>query len=99
MPKRNEVSNPVPAETATTASEATSGKNKPAHEVRLGRVKAVIWANASEAGTRYNVTVRRIFKRDGSANWEQSDSFGRDDLPQLIEVVHQAWVWIYGQAS
>jgi hypothetical protein len=72
-----------------------AAKNKPVHEIRIGRVKVVIWANDTEAGMKHNVTVQRIFKRDGSSQWEQSDSFGRDDLPLLQEVIHQAWLWIY----
>lgn len=87
------------AEATAPAAESAAAKNKPVHELRLGRIKVAIWANPSESGMRYNVVVRRIFKREGSANWEQSDSFGRDDLPQVMEVVRQAWLWIYDQAS
>ena len=32
---------------------------KPAHEIRLGRIKATIWANDTENGKRYNVTLTR----------------------------------------
>ena len=78
-------------------SENSSPREKPVHEIRLGRVKAVIWANDTEAGTRHNVTLRRIYKRDNQSQWEQSDSYGRDDLPLAIEVLHQAWLWIYAQ--
>lgn len=70
-------------------------KDKPIHEVRIGKVKAVIWANQTENGIRHNVTLRRIFKRDSNAQWEQSDSFGRDDLPLVSEVSRQAWLWIF----
>jgi len=31
--------------------------------------------------------------------WEQSDSFSRDDLPLVAEVVQQAWRWIFSQAT
>lgn len=75
------------------------GKPKPVHEVRVGKVKAVIWANQTESGVRHNVTFRRLFKRDTNAQWEQSDSFGREDLPLVMEVARQAWLWIYGHAS
>jgi hypothetical protein len=81
--------------TAPAGAQAPAGKQKPAHEVRVGRVKAVIWKNETEQGTRHNVTLRRIFKRDDSAQWEQSDSFGRDDLPLVMEVTRQAWLWIF----
>ena len=29
-------------------------KQKPVHEIRLGRIKATIWENETENGTRYN---------------------------------------------
>jgi hypothetical protein len=101
MPKRTQdqdATSKTP-EAATAGAEQAGGNNKPAWEVRLARIKAIVWANPSDGGVRYNVTIRRIFKREGSATWEQSDSFGRDDLPQVMEVVRQAWLWIYGQTS
>lgn len=73
------------------------GRERPAHEIRIGRIKAVIWANQTDNGLRHNVTLRRIFKRDGSSQWESSDSFGRDDLPAVMEVTRQAWLWIFEQ--
>jgi len=72
-------------------------KQKPAHEIRLGRVKATIWANETENGTRHNVTVSRIYK-DGD-EWKQTTSFGRDDLPLVSKVVDLAHLWIYEQAG
>jgi hypothetical protein len=77
----------------------TPAKDKPVHEVRIGRVKAVIWANQTESGLRHNVTLRRIFKRDQSSQWEQSDAFGRDDLWLVAEVARLAALWIYDHAS
>ena len=72
-------------------------KQKPAHEIRLGRIKATIWENETENGTRHNVTVSRIYK-DGE-EWKQSGSFGRDDLPLVAKVVDLAHSWIYEQAG
>ena len=73
------------------------GNNKPIHEIRLGRIKAVIWGNELEGGGfRHNVQVRRIYK-DGE-EWKQSDSFGRDDLPLVAKVADMAHTWIH-QAS
>ena len=55
-------------------------KDKPAHEVRVGRIKAVMWGNEIEGGgSRHNVQIRRLYK-DGD-DWKDSDIFGRDDLP------------------
>lgn len=73
-------------------------KERPLHEVRLGRIKAVIWGNETENGNvRHNVQVRRIYK-DGD-DWKQSDSFGRDDLPLVAKVLDLAHTWIFGQVA
>jgi hypothetical protein len=75
-----------------------SSSNKPVHEVRFGRIKAAIWENETQNGTRHNVTLQRIYKDDGG-NWQSSESFGRDDLPLVAKVVDQAHSWIYQQAA
>ncbi len=72
-------------------------KQKPVHEIRLGSIKAAIWQNQTENGTRYNVTVARIYK-DGE-QWKSTDSFGRDDLLLLGKVVDQAHTWIFEQGK
>ena len=72
-------------------------KQKPAHEIRLGRVKATIWANETDNGIRHNVSVNRLYK-DGD-EWKQTSSFSREDLPLVAKVVDLAHLWIYEQAS
>lgn len=74
-------------------------KVKPVHEVRLGRIKAAIWENETQNGTRHNVTITRLYK-DGD-QWKDSTSFGRDDLPILAKVADMAHTWIFleGQES
>ncbi len=89
---------PGPAQ-ITTNGQPAPVKEKPVHEIRIGKIKAVIWANHTESGIRHNVTLRRLFKRDTNPQWEQSDSFGRDDLPVLLEVTRAAWLWIYAHSG
>ena len=72
-------------------------KVRPVHEVRLGRIKAAIWANQTESGVRHNVTVMRIYK-DGDT-WKTSESFGREDLPLVAKVADMAHTWIYEHGS
>ena len=72
-------------------------KQKPVHEIRLGRIKATIWENETENGTRYNVTVCRLYK-DGD-QWKQTSSFGRDDLPLVAKVVDLVHTWTYEQSG
>lgn len=72
-------------------------KSKPVHEIRLGRIRAAIWENDTQNGTRHNVTVSRLYK-DGD-DWKDSSSFGRDDLPLVGKVCDQAHTWIFRSAA
>ncbi len=71
--------------------------DRPVHEIRLGKVKAAIWRNEGEYGTRHNVTFSRIFKTENG--WDTSSSFGRDDLPLIEKVANLAHLWIYEHAE
>lgn len=73
-----------------------SEKARPVHEVRIGRIRAAIWENDTQNGTRHNVTISRLYK-DGDA-WKDSASFGRDDLPLVAKVSDLAHSWIFGMA-
>jgi hypothetical protein len=75
----------------------TAPKARPVHEIRLGRIKAAIWENETQVGTRHNVTITRIFK-DGD-QWKSSDSFGRDDLLLVMKVADLAHSWIFEQGQ
>jgi hypothetical protein len=73
-------------------------KQKPAHEIRLGRIRAAIWANTSDRGeVWFNVTVSRLYK-DGQ-RWQQTTSYRRDDLPLVSKVVNVAYAWIWEQET
>lgn len=68
-------------------------KTRPVHEIRLGRIRAAIWENETQNGTRHNVTFSRLYK-DGD-DWKDSTSFGRDDLPLLAKVADLSHTWIF----
>jgi hypothetical protein len=70
---------------------------QPAHEIRLGRIKATIWENVTENGKRYNVTLSRLYRDE--EEWKQTTSFGRDDLPLVAKVADIVHLWIYEQAG
>ena len=74
-----------------------STKSKPAHEIRLGNVKATIWQNQSDGINRYNVTFSRGYKADKV--WKDSQSFGRDDLPRVIKCADLAYEWIFANSG
>lgn len=68
-------------------------KRRPAHEIRLGGVKAAVWKNHSDkTGTWYSVTIARLYKQGNS--WKSSDSFGPSELPLVSKVADQATQWI-----
>ena len=72
-------------------------KNRPAHEIRIGAVKAVIWANQTDSGVFYNVNLSRIYK-DGD-DWKTTDGFRRDDLPLVAKLADKAFDWILNPAE
>jgi hypothetical protein len=72
-------------------------KQRPAHEIRLGRIKATIWANQNDNGTWFNVVLSRNYK-DGD-EWKSSSSFGRDELLSVAKAADMANTWIHGQSQ
>lgn len=63
--------------------------NKPTAEVRLGRIKASIWANRSQDGGRWHtVRLTRLYQ-DGE-EWRSTHSFGRNDLLTVAKVADLA---------
>jgi hypothetical protein len=76
----------------------SSKKATPVHEIRLGRIRAAIWENDTQNGTRHNVTVSRLYKTDDD-EWKDSNSFGRDDLPLVGKVLDRCHSWIFEQAQ
>ncbi len=74
-------------------------KKKPAHEIRLGRIRATIWANETgQDDVWFNVTITRLYN-DGDG-WKDTTSFRRDDLPVVSKVADMAysWCWIQNTA-
>ncbi|MCP5521855.1 MAG: hypothetical protein H7A46_09950 [Verrucomicrobiales bacterium] len=82
-----------------TTSPKTSASDRPVHEIRLGPIKAAIWANDTPSGHRHNVTFTRLFRDVANSCWRSSDSFGRDDLLLLAKVADAAHSWIHGQVQ
>ena len=71
--------------------------NKPAHEIRLGLVRATIWANSLQSGITHNVTLSRSYQKDGK--WHSTDSLGRDDLLKVAKILDLAHSWILDQRA
>src|SRR5271154_4326456 len=81
----------------TPAAPEEPPKQRPAHEIRLGRIRAAIWENQGENGAWYNVTLSRNYK-DGD-EWKSSASFGRDELLTVAKVADLANSWIHEQSQ
>ena len=63
--------------------------NKPTAEVRLGRIKAAIWANESQNGERWHTVQLVRLYQDGD-QWRSTHSFGRNDLLTVAKVADLA---------
>ncbi|MCC7495882.1 MAG: hypothetical protein IT204_26250 [Fimbriimonadaceae bacterium] len=70
---------------------------KPEHEIRIGSIKAAIWANETVNGKRHNVTLSRIYK--AGEEWKSTDSLGRDDLLTARTVLDLAHSWMIAQTE
>ena len=71
--------------------------NKPAHEIRFGQIKATIWENDTENGTRFSVTLAKVYK-DGD-DWKETKSFSRNDLLAVSHVSQLAATWVNEAAN
>ncbi len=92
--KTNEINRVSPR----PAALAEPPRRKPAHEVRLGLIKAAIWENMVGDVLRYNVTFSRVYKDKDNSEWKTSETFGRDDLLVVAKVADQAHTWICAAA-
>lgn len=69
-------------------------QNKPAHQIKLGNIRAAIWINEGKDNTPwFSVTLSRLYK-DGD-DWKDTTSLRRDDLPVASKVLDMAYQWIW----
>ncbi|WP_437191143.1 hypothetical protein [Planctomicrobium sp. SH527] len=75
-----------------------SKTNKPVHQIQLGRIRAAIWANtAKKGGVWFNVVLTRRFKEGDE--WQDTTTFGCDDLPLVSKAADMAYAWIWEQTA
>lgn len=72
---------------------AKATKSPPVHELRLGRIKGLVWQNETRNGVRFSVTVVRLYKDE--EEWRETTSFDRDDLPLVAKVADQLHTYIF----
>jgi hypothetical protein len=76
------------------------GQKRPIHRIPLGRISAAIWLNSNDQGDSwYSVTIVRRYQSNGE--WNDSPSYGRDDLPlvRLASDMAFAWIWEHQGAT
>ena len=57
-------------------------------------MRGAVWDNSTENGTRFNLTLSRLYK-NADGKWRDSSSFGREDLPLVMKVCDLAFTWMY----
>jgi hypothetical protein len=77
-----------------SAMRDSEPKQRPAREVRLGRIRAAIWENATDNGAWRKVTFSRLFK-DKDNRWRDTESFSKEDVLLLTEVARQVAYILY----
>ena len=66
-----------------------SAPNRPVTDLRIGRVRAAIWANDRDGQTYHDTTFSRLYKTE-EGEWRDTASFRRDDLLPLAKLADQA---------
>ena len=70
------------------------GKNLPAHEIKLGKIRVTIWANKTEdQEVWFNAVVSRLYKTEDT--WKETRSLGHDDLPIAMQAIEMAYKWMW----
>jgi hypothetical protein len=70
--------------------------SRPVHTIRHGAISASIWRQDTEKGPMHNVTFQRAYKDEHGA-WQNSASFGRNNLLLLSLIAARAFEWIAAQ--
>jgi hypothetical protein len=80
----------------SSPAEGAKERERPAHEVRIGRIRATVWRNHSDQhGAWYSVSITRAFKQGDQ--WKSAVTFGKDDLLVVAEVSRLAFHWVAQQ--
>ena len=66
-----------------------SAPNRPVIDLRIGAVRAAIWANRSEGETYHTTSFSRLYKTE-DGEWRDTVSFRPGDLLPLSKLADQA---------
>ncbi len=68
-------------------------KKKPTHEIRLGAIRATIWANESSSGDRwFNLIIGRSYK-DDQGQWHETNSYPESHVSDLCNAANATKLW------
>jgi hypothetical protein len=90
------------AQASTNNGKVTNASNRPVHTIRYGAVRVAIWRNMVDHGNAsrpmYSATFSRSYKDDQN-QWQESSSFGLDDLLLVAKAADEAHTWIARQRT
>jgi hypothetical protein len=89
-PRLRRESNPAPRKQKDTHTQKRPDRH--------GRIKAAVWENEADRKKFYNVTFARTYM-DDAKNYHDTHSFGRDDLPLVAKLAHQAHTFIFDRLA
>ena len=76
-------------------------QSKPVKTFRVRGISASVFENTTHADSQsvrfFKVSLQRAFKQDGE--FKHNSSFGRDDVPVAMHVLHKAWQFILDQEA
>ncbi|MEN6306917.1 MAG: hypothetical protein ABFD91_04105 [Anaerohalosphaeraceae bacterium] len=73
----------------------SSDKNRPAFEIRAGKVRASVWTKQKQTDdgrdyTEYSISIEKSYKKDGE--WEkQKMTLFPDELPDMVLAIQKAF--------
>jgi hypothetical protein len=71
--------------------------NPPVQEIRLGRIKGLVWKNETPAGARFSITITQLYK-DGDT-WKETTSYDLRELPLVAKVADKAHTWVFEELA
>lgn len=71
------------------------GKKTPVFKQKVGRVNASVFANESETGTWYSLTIDRVYKNGDE--FKRTSSFPESEFDNVQVVVQRVKDWIASQ--
>ena len=73
-----------------------NAKNRPAHTVRVGHCKVVLWENKTKNGVMYSAVPIRIYRNEGG-EWEETHSLSGTEILLMKEALDRAFDWVSQQ--